>query len=249
MTLPCQILIDGRERQSQNSFLIMELYDRQKWQPNELGMATLELFDIVYDQNGVRRAAFERKTAADVLASFRDKRLQEQLGRISAYANAHPDVVVGYLIEGDLKKQNYGTITPLHIKHELWNLSRYGIVVVYTANCDETCDYLLYMRTVFSKELSIEQARASAEQNRQLYVGRKKDVTEKEMLFQSLKIISGVSPAHAKAICDAYDSLSELCFALVENPQLLNGFSVSDSKKIGKALAAKIFRMLVNPCK
>jgi len=244
--MECMLVIDRREKGIANERLLSELAERQKWQPGQLGAATLELFDIIFEQNGVRRAAFERKQAKDVVDSCRDGRFEEQLARIVQYATEHPEVVVGYIVEGSLMNLEYGQFNEAHIRHLLWNLSKYGITVVTTVSLDQTCEYLLYMRYTMGKELSIEQARANAELNRDLYRGKKRQLEEKDVVFQLLRLIS-VPAVKAQAIAARYKSLATLINALEINEDALLGFKTPGSTKIGKAMSQKIFRMLIKP--
>jgi len=239
------VVIDQRERAPENERLVSELIKRRKWEPGQLGVKTHNVLDIIFEQQGVTRAGFERKIASDVLASHRDGRMQEQLARIVDYANEHSDVVLGYLIEGDLEAQEYGQQNASHIKHELWGLSKLGITVVYTRSLDETCEYLIYMRTQFGRALSVEQARAEASENRLQFKGKKREVKEQDFLFQVLRIIGGVSPKHARAIADKHESVHALAEAFYGDKHLLVGIKIAENRKIGKDLSAKIYRMFL----
>jgi ERCC4-type nuclease len=251
----CTVLVCNRENApTDNGKLALELSTRRTWGPDELGVTTLPLFDIVIEQSGVARAGYERKTAADVLASYLDKRLFEQLGRICLYAREHPDVIVGYIIEGDMSTLDYGQISPVHIRHELWRLSTCGITVVYVNTVHETCDFILSMREQLGRSLSVEQAQRTAEENRQLYVGRKRDVTEEEYLKQTLQIVYGISPQHASAIASRHGSMCAFAKAIQTNPKLLVGIEFDKpskkggiiKRKIGAALSQKVHRYWVN---
>lgn len=251
----CTVIVCNRENApTENGKLALELSTRRTWGTDELGVTTLPLFDIVIEQNGVTRASYERKTAADVLASYLDKRLVEQLGRICVYAREHPDVVVGYIIEGDLGTLDYGAISPTHIRNELWRLSTYGITVVYVKTVHETCDFILSMREQLGRSLTMEQAQRTAEENRQLYIGRKRDVTEEEYLKQTLQIVYGISPQHASAIAAKHSSVCAFATAIQTNPKLLVGIEFDKpnkqggitKRKIGAALSQKVHRYWAN---
>jgi ERCC4-type nuclease len=241
----CMLLIDQRENATDGGKLVHDMIRLREWQPGELAVSKLSLFDIMFEQNGVARAAFERKIASDVLASHRDGRWGEQLARIVEYANEHPTVVVGFIIEGNLDSLDYGQFTPAHIRHSIWALTKYNISVVYTRSLDETCQYLLYMRSEFSKALTVEEARKEAADNRLLFQGKKRDVTPDSMLFQTLRMIGGISAKHAIAISSKYNNLCELASALKHNPKLFVGTQIAGGRKIGKDLSAKIHRMFL----
>jgi ERCC4-type nuclease len=243
--MECMLLVDERENATDGRKLIADMIGCREWKPGELSVGKLSLFDVMFEQNGVARAGFERKAASDVVASHRDGRMTEQLARIVEYANQHPEVVVGYIIEGNMDSVDYGQFTPAHIRHTLWGLTKYNITVVYTKNTAETIEYLLYMRSQFSRTLSVEESRKEAAENRLVFQGKKRDVTAESMLFQTLRLIGGISAKHALAISSKFENLCELAKALKHNPNLFVGTQIAGGRKIGKDLSAKIHRMFL----
>lgn len=243
----CMIVVDNRERLNNNLRLVDELVDKFTWKPGELSMAQLGLFDIVFEQNGINRACYERKTAADFVASIKDGRLDEQLARIIDYVKEHNDVIVGFIIEGDIELVDCGKMALLHVKHRMWGLNIYNISVVQTKSMYDTCQFLVTMRSKFAQTLSLEQAQLNATENRKLFKGKKRSVTEKEMLFQTLRIVGGLNAKQAMGIAEKYLSVINLSKCLSTNPTLLHGFSTSGARKIGDTLARKIYRLFAGP--
>jgi ERCC4-type nuclease len=243
----CMIIVDTRERLTGNVSLVEDLVKKYTWKPGELSVSQLGLFDIVFEQNGINRACYERKTAADFVASMKDGRLDEQLARIIDYTKEHQDVVVGFILEGDLEKVDCGKIPIQHVKHTLWGLNVYNISVVYTKSADETCQFLVSMRSMFAKTLTLEEAQMSAVDNRKVFRGKKRSVTEKEMLYQTLRIIGGLNAKQAMAVSTKYLSVINLSSLLSKNPILLHGFSAPGSRKIGETLGRKIYRLFSGP--
>lgn len=243
----CMIVVDNRERLHSNLTLVDELVDKFTWKPGELSVSQLGLFDIVFEQNGINRACYERKTAADFVSSIKDGRLDEQLARIIEYAREHTEVVVGFIVEGDVELVDCGKMSPLFVKHTLWGLNIYNISVVQTKSVYDTCQFLSAMRTKFAKTLTLEEAQTNATENRKVFKGKKRSVTEKEMLFQTLRIIGGLNAKQAMGVAEKYSSVINLSNKLAVNPSLLHGFTAPGARKIGETLGRKIYRLFAGP--
>lgn len=94
-----QIQLDVREHELCKS-VAHWLATTPLFQGIEMRSVALPLGDIVVSKDGVDQVVVERKTWADLAASFQDGRYAEQSHRLSG--SAHPNHHIVYLLEGDL---------------------------------------------------------------------------------------------------------------------------------------------------
>jgi ERCC4-type nuclease len=115
----------------------------------------LPLGDAIYSHNNEDRIVIERKNVADLLASIKDGRYEEQSYRLNGL-NVHNHNII-YLIEGDLAKPIYraaGTHGATTAYSALFSLNYYkGFSVMRTMNLRETAVLLCNIYYKMEKEL------------------------------------------------------------------------------------------------
>jgi ERCC4-type nuclease len=237
------LLIDNRERigtDNRAMLLVSAMKQRHKFTSGQLGIAQLPLGDAAIKQGEVVRAVWERKTYADFVGSLNDTRLAEQKARLIKSRAEHPETMFGLVIEGTLNTTHLGAHNETHIRNLIWDWSKYGLTVVYTASVEETCDYLAHMRWSYAEEPSLEAAQEAAMMSMRAYAGKKKAVTPENYFLESLKMIPNVTGRIAKAITAKWPTHSALSKAFEGKPNLLHGLKVDEKGSLGKALSAKI---------
>ena len=177
----------------------------------------------------------ERKTWADLAASFRDGRSKEQMARM--IGSGCPNIY--YIIEGKYSKSKCRVEYKTLIKHLTNKCVSSSIKLLPTGNKDET---ISAVRALF------ESFRDGG--SKSTYVATRKvqkaEMTRDNCLALMLSVIPGVSAYCAEKIAEKYNN-SFMAFArsiFHERENALIGMKMSEKRKIGKATAAKIISYL-----
>lgn len=182
-----------------------------QWKPDE----TAEFKDIII---------IERKTIADLLASIKDGRYEEQSHRLIHSSGIQRHNII-YLIEGTPlakdKQLVYSTITSINVFK--------GFSVIQTSSMQETAAFISQMSIKMSNDLA---------KGRALYVSgeienapeyctvvkkvKKDNVTPQNIGHIMLCQIPGLSAATVAPIMSRFPTIAELIDGLKQNPHVLD---------------------------
>lgn len=188
--------------------------------------------------------AIERKTVKDLSASITDGRFREQKARLLDSIQDNSKIV--YLIEGSKRSlvQN-NTKTQKMIDGSIINLLfRHQYKVIFTESEQDTINML----SLLYKKLSDDDFISFREKSNDIKsLLSKKDKIKNNMCAMQLSVIPGVSYKTAEAIANIYPTLNLLieAFNVTDSPdKLLENIILNNKRKLGKALASKIFNAL-----
>lgn len=187
----------------------------------EIAALTVGDFLFAGKFDGIPRLIIERKTIPDLICSIKDGRFREQRTRLM-----ETNAKIIYIIEGNIipDKLVMGALENLALRH--------NICVIPTANEEQTCTVVKNLYNKVGQEY-IQPA------NKYVTARRKNDV-HLTPLEKMLETINGVSPSIAAAIAQHYNSVKEFVLALNEQPNMLYGFKLSPTRKLGPKLAQRI---------
>lgn len=120
-----------------------------------ISVAPLPLADVAIQYNSIDLVLIERKSMADLVASIKDGRYEEQSYRLLSASNVHPHNIV-YIIEGlfsqlrnpQEKKMAQSAMTSLALFK--------GFSVIRTTSLNETAEFIAAMVAKLNKEITAE---------------------------------------------------------------------------------------------
>ena len=118
---------------------------------------TLPIGDIIINDDTEDKIIIERKSIADLLASIKDGRYEEQSYRLNGLTHHNHNIV--YLIEGDVNKVNRfkpdNQVEKLTLYSAMFSLNYYkGFSVFRSFSLDETANIICNMAYKIGKDLS-----------------------------------------------------------------------------------------------
>jgi len=244
-----KIVLDERERHLHEKLLSSN--------PPFLSTAVLPLGDVsVQTDLGKEIVLIERKTFADLLASIKDGRYNEQSYRLQ-HSSGIPSHNIIYVIEGIMsqlspseKKLVYSSMTSL-------NLFK-GFSVMRTSSVQETADWLLALVDKLGRDID------KGKQIWAPYVGnpdeniltpidycsvvkkvKRENITPENICEIILCQIPGISSVTAAAITQKFPTLIDLICGLQNDPTCLDDLTTSatlgqKSRKINKTAVQNI---------
>lgn len=180
----------------------------------------------------------ERKTIADMYASFRDGRYREQKIRFLEF----PSEKKAYLIEGNVEdKKHKGKFKDDYLQLMLFRMEfLHNVPVIVQENADKSvgwinqlCNYVVKKQDEF-----IVEKKENGEKEYTVQMQKKKNMTPLLCLQLYLQQIPGISLKTAKVITEKYCTFEMLVEAVKENA--LSTIQISDKKKLGKKNSEKI---------
>lgn len=241
------IKIDMRERE-----LIDEVTKLLPSYENiEIKVENLPLGDMILCEGEKDHVLFERKTVADLAASIKDGRYEEQSFRLNGLPMPNHNIL--YLIEGNIQNASSGatkfqgnfkfkpfnSIQPATIYSALFSLNFFkGFSVVRTNDLTETAIFLCNSAAKLRKDLlngkqpffsdmpNGEKCAEVSASSSSDYVNVVKKVKKENICKENigeimLCQIPGVSSVTAKTIMGQFKSIEKLVEALKENPNVL----------------------------
>jgi ERCC4-type nuclease len=223
----------------------------------EVTTETLPIGDIIITHKGVDKVVIERKSIADLLASIKDGRYEEQSYRLNGLE--HPNHNIVYLIEGDIKK--YST-EKQKIYSAIISLNYYkGFSVIRTNSLQETSDFIISMALKMVKSESRtpyyenEKYKEKEKENVKDYVNvvkkvKKDNITPNNINEIMLCQIPGISSAAAIAIMEQFKTIPNLITSIQNDPKCLSNICITNTKgqlrKINKTCSTNIVTYLLN---
>ena len=208
----------------------------------ELDILSLPIGDFIIEKEKDDIYIIERKTISDLSASIKDGRFREQKQRLLESVKNESNII--YIIEG---KWTSKLLSKEIIDSAILNLIfLHNYKVIRTNSCEETAQILcrLYKKIEKGDFTNIKQV------NPIKLIG--KGEKQKTRIFENqLCMISGVSMKIAEQIKMKYQNM----FCLIneynkketeeEKEKLLIDISITDKRKIGKAMSKKIYTSLI----
>jgi ERCC4-type nuclease len=245
-----KIIVDERERDLYVRLTEIDISNIQ------ITKEVLPLGDIAIEsETGQKLLLIERKTCADLLASIKDGRYDEQSYRLThseEYPNRHAII---YLVEGIFtkyvgkdRKLLYSTMTSLNYFK--------GFSVWRSSSVEETADILVAMVDKIRRELkkgkvSVESAPATtaAEYCSVVKKVKKENITAENIGEIVLCQIPTISSVTAMAIMKQFGTFPKLMAALHEDPKVLDSITCEAAngkkRKISKTSVKLIKEYLV----
>jgi ERCC4-type nuclease len=234
-----QIIIDDRETALYEK--CQAFVDTSKLTNVQLSKEMLPLGDVIFRSDaGATVSIIERKCLADLLASIKDGRYDEQSHRL-AHNGECPLHQVLYIVEGVLgslksvqeRKLVFSSITTLNFFK--------GFSVLRTSSVQETAELLVSMADKIERKSLVANIAANvtttnSDQNYCVVVKKtKKDNITPENIGEILLCqIPSVSSVTAVAIMKRFQTFPQLMDALKADPNCLNDITTDKSRKISK---------------
>ena len=234
-----KVIIDERETALYNKCVELNTFATI-----QLSKQVLPIGDILFktDDDTKTLCIIERKSLADLLASIKDGRYEEQSYRLSNNGECSLHNVI-YIIEGIMstlrtpmeKRLVFSSITSLNYFK--------GFSVLRSSSVSETAELLLFAADKIARGTAEGQQPTSVtgaiEQNYCTVVKKvkKENVTPQNIAEIMLCQIPGISSTNAIAIMKHFSSLSDLIDKLKSNPDCLDDIRIESngkSRKIGK---------------
>jgi ERCC4-type nuclease len=244
-----KLKIDHREQDLITCCKIF-LLGRESYEGIELEISNLPIGDVILcDANGVEKVIIERKSIADLAASIKDGRYEEQSYRLNGLWHANHNIM--YIIEGDLNKVSSfkSRIDKSVLYSAIFSLNYYkGFSVLRTNNLDETASLVCHMiyklkkgiaenKHPYYQDLIIvsEYQPACQDQEEKEYCNvvkrvKKENITSNNIGEIMLCQIPGISSTTAMEIMKQFKSLPALVMSLKENPDCMKGISYTSAK-------------------
>ena len=232
-----KVIIDERETSLYNKCVELNTFATI-----QLSKQVLPIGDILFktDDDTKTVCIIERKSLADLLASIKDGRYEEQSYRLSNNGECSLHNVI-YIIEGIMstlrtpmeKRLVFSSITSLNYFK--------GFSVLRSSSVSETAELLLFAADKIARGTAegLTVAGSGSDQNYCTVVKKvkKENVTPQNIAEIMLCQIPGISSTNAIAIMKHFTSLSDLIDKLKLNPDCLDDIRIEGngkSRKIGK---------------
>lgn len=237
-----KVIIDERETTLYNKCVELNTFATV-----QLSKQVLPIGDILFktDDDTKTLCIIERKSLADLLASIKDGRYEEQSYRLSNNGECSLHNVI-YVIEGIMSTLR----TPMEkrlVFSSIASLNYFkGFSVLRSSSVSETAELLLFSADKIARGISTSTtgiangiANTGTEQNYCTVVKKvkKENVTPQNIAEIMLCQIPGISSTNAIAIMKHFSSLSDLIDKLKSNPDCLDDIRIETngkSRKIGK---------------
>lgn len=248
------LVIDSRESKLKKYFTSSDKNIPISFQSLDIGDIQL----VSQSDNSIQYI-IERKSISDLYSSINDGRYREQKARLLGSVSKNR---VAYIIEGNILDTTLklGALQRKIVQAAIVNMSLRDKITVYrTVNSVETGMYveLIYKKVSENPDWLVSQVNESNSEatDSQSYNHLVKTVKKENMtplICQKVQLaqIPGVSHSMADKVLDNYKSIPHLIeqYNLIESVdekrKLLQNIQVSEKRKLGKVLSARIYDFL-----
>ena len=247
------LVIDSRESKLKKYFTSSDKNIPISFQSLDIGDIQL----VSQSDNSIQYI-IERKSISDLYSSINDGRYREQKARLLGSVSKNR---VAYIIEGNILDTTLklGALQRKIVQAAIVNMSLRDKITVYrTSNSVETGMFveLIYKKVSENPDWLVSQVNESTENTEsQSYNHLVKTVKKENMtplICQKVQLaqIPGVSHSMADKVLDNYKSIPHLIeqYNLIESVdekrKLLQNIQVSEKRKLGKVLSARIYDFL-----
>lgn len=247
------LVIDSRESKLKKYFTSSDKNIPISFQSLDIGD-----IQLVSQSDNCIQYIIERKSISDLYSSINDGRYREQKARLLSSVSKNR---VAYIIEGNILDTTLklGALQRKIVQAAIVNMSLRDKITVYrTSNSVETGMFveLIYKKVSENPDWLVSQVNESTENTEsQSYNHLVKTVKKENMtplICQKVQLaqIPGVSHSMADKVLDNYKSIPHLIeqYNLIESVdekrKLLQNIQVSEKRKLGKVLSARIYDFL-----
>lgn len=230
----------------------------RSFRDEDVSIVSLDLGDILFDDEDGTVLVVERKTVSDLASSIVDGRNREQKARM--IGSGLPRDRIMYIVEGDLAKCNRSSVKEDALLGSMINTQlRDGIRVYRTYSTSETVTFLRKLRSMLEKnrtesywKYNQKEGVTKAEYTSTLKTKKKDNMTPSVWFVSTLSLIPQVSCTIAEAVAEEYGTLSCLIdnynsMSEEEGSGLLKDISVGEKgRRIGPKLSFKIHKYLTS---
>lgn len=218
----------------------------------------LPIGDIILCVGDKEQIIIERKTIADLLASIKDGRYQEQSFRLNGCECHNHNII--YLVEGDISRKTDAEKTILY--SSLFSINHYkGFSIIRSANITETAFIICGMmnkliksnkdgRTPFYLNATDNENNTGNTYSSVVKKVKKENINSKNIGEIMLAQIPGISSVSSGAIFNEFNTLPNLIEELKNNKQCLDSvYSIDkngNKRKLGKNVIKILFEYLVD---
>jgi ERCC4-type nuclease len=190
-----------------------------------MGQSNLFLGDITIHNGDI---IIERKTWADLEASIKDGRYEEQSHRLKEAKEEGYNIY--YFLEGDLSRHR-GSLNSKTLISTVYSLTRKGFYVIQTKNLEDTALYILQFTSKGKKDLS--KNKLNTYESVSLNKKKNSHITKENISVYMLSQIPGISTTNATSILERFDGkITNLILEIQTNPNVLDG--ITQTTKDGK---------------
>ena len=205
----------------------------------EIIIENLDLGDaIIKDDEDNELVIFERKSIADLIASIKDGRYEEQSFRLNGINHHNHNII--YIIEGQVNKKSYDKKT---IFSSIFSINYYkGFSVMRTFNIDETAYYLCNSFLKLKKEKSrtayykynVIKNNNEDEKSYSTVVKKKKNSNITPENFGEIVLcqIPSISSTTALAIMQKFKTINNLIDSINKDEKILNDITYQTDNNI-----------------
>lgn len=216
------ITIDFRESRLMESLELLKC----KYENIRIGHSNLHLGDITIHNGDI---IIERKTWADLEASIKDGRYEEQSHRLKEAKEEGYNIY--YFLEGDLSRYR-GRLPVTTLISTMYSLTRKGFYVIQTKSIDDTALYIMQFTDKGMRDLS----KNKLNTYESVSLNKKKNslITRENIGVYMLAQIPNISITNATCILEKFQgNISNLILEIQNNPNALDGIThtTKDGKK------------------
>jgi ERCC4-type nuclease len=237
MSEQSDITVDFRE-----SNLLLSIKSlNSKYENIKVEQSNLFLGDITIRNGDI---IIERKTWADLEASIKDGRYEEQSHRLKEAKEEGYNIY--YFLEGDLSRHR-GRLPTTTLISTMYSLTRKGFYVIQTRSVDETALFIMQFADKGIRDL--QKNKLNTYESVSLNKKKNSLITRDNISIYMLSQIPNISISNATSILERFDgSISKLILELQTNEKALDGLTqtTKDGKKrkISKSVIENIKNFL-----
>jgi ERCC4-type nuclease len=215
------ITVDFRESK------LIEAFEKikSKYETIKITQTNLFLGDIAIHNGDI---IIERKTWADLEASIKDGRYEEQSHRLKEAKEEGYNIY--YFLEGDLSRHR-GRLPNTTLISTMYSLTRKGFYVIQTKSIDDTALYIMQFTDKGKRDLN----KNKLNTYESVSLNKKKNslITRDNIGVYMLSQIPNISVTNATTILERFQgNISNLILELQTNPNVLDG--ITQTTKDGK---------------
>jgi ERCC4-type nuclease len=240
------------------------ILENPKFSKIQIVHEVLLIGDMSITIEGVEKVIIERKTLADLSASIKDGRYEEQSYRLANTTNLHNHNIL-YLIEG-LAKTHKNKMEMNTLYSAMFSLNHYkGFSLFRSADVKESANILCNMtykmqksfdekRIPFYEKVGKEEKEKGEDEEEPVQKdyckvvkkSKKENITSENIHEIMLQQIPGIQSVTSCAIIEQFTTIGNLIDKITEDPACLNNLTYNKEKprKLSKTVIASIIKYL-----
>lgn len=247
-----KLIIDNREPNSIIKYI--EAINKERGDKITIEIKSLEIGDYIFynDTTECNEIIIERKSLADLEASIKDGRYNEQSYRLNNYPLHNHNII--YLVEGNIqsyKKYNFHQT----LYSSIFSLNYFkGFSVICSHNEIETGEILYNFICKLSREkdkkpyynLDLENLKKDDSNYLENIKTSKKSFITTDNIFELMLMqIPNISNVSARVISEEFKSMSTLLESLRNDIEKIENIKLSNGRKINKNIVSSLKKYLL----